>query len=101
MKLTHCSQCSLLIPLKTSENRFSDVFRGIKWDHLEEIGFITFICLERQWGNKQKYPLRKSNIAESAGNVFLFIDIAHVNMWVKYTYQKRCLVTHALIECKQ
>ena len=31
------SQCSLLIPLKTSENkRFSDVFRGTK-------GFLTFL----------------------------------------------------------
>ena len=32
-------QCSLLIPLKTSENLwFSDVFRGIKSEHWEEMG---------------------------------------------------------------
>ena len=32
-------QCSLLIPLKTSENqKFSDVFRGIKREHWEEKG---------------------------------------------------------------
>ena len=33
-----CSQCSLLIALKTSDQKFSDFFRGIKREYWEQMG---------------------------------------------------------------
>ena len=40
-------QCSLLIPLKTSENqRFSDIFRGIKREHWKRRSGVFIVIFE-------------------------------------------------------